>query len=59
MQTADSYRDKAGECMVLAERSNDPEMQAHWRHMAKEWIALANHADVQDALSQHLPRGTT
>ena len=40
------YRDKAAECLRLAE-SADPEGRTHWIEIANGWTELARHAERQ------------
>jgi hypothetical protein len=41
----DPYQQRAGECLLLAQRSPTPEERATWRDLALCWVRLSEHAE--------------
>ncbi len=48
MAKADEYRQRAAECMTLAQKTKDPADKAKLIEMAESWRRLAVQADEHD-----------
>ncbi len=56
MMSARQYRDRASATRDLGTRTLDPEVRAAYAAAARDWLALAGLAEVQDQLMRDLTR---
>ena len=54
MMSARQYRDRAAASLDLGRRTLDPEVRAAFAAAARDWLALADVAEVQDQLRRAL-----
>ncbi len=56
MMSARQYRDRAETALDLGRQTLDPETSAAFAGAARDWLALAGMAEVQDRLLHDLAR---
>ncbi len=54
---AETYRQKAEECVRVAADVSDPKSKATWLEMAQQWMLLATSRDQQTANNNPPPSG--
>ena len=54
MSRADICRQKADECERAAARVADPQVQASYRHMSRQWHEMADRQQAIDEALAHL-----
>jgi hypothetical protein len=58
-QKAETYRQKAEECLRAAAGVSDPQAKATWLEMAQQWMLLATSRDQRAANDPKPDAGTT